>query len=46
MNEKTKSLLGNIFPALGGLFVTHLYNVVDGILLGGALARRRWGQSI
>lgn len=34
MNEKTKSLLGNIFPALGGLFVTYLYNVVDGIFVG------------
>ena len=34
MNEKTKSLLGSIFPALGGLFVTYLYNVVDGIFVG------------
>ena len=29
-----KSLFGYIFPALGGLFVTYLYNVVDGIFVG------------
>ena len=34
MNAKTKSLIGYIFPALGGLFVTYLYNVVDGIFVG------------
>lgn len=34
MNTRTKSLLGYIFPALGGLFVTYLYNVVDGIFVG------------
>lgn len=34
MNVKTKSLIGNILPALGGLFVTYLYNVVDGIFVG------------
>ena len=34
MNVKTKSLIANIFPALGGLFVTYLYNVVDGIFVG------------
>lgn len=34
MNEKTKSLFGYIFPASGGLFVTYLYNVVDGIFVG------------
>ncbi len=34
MNKKTKSLFGYIFPALGGLFVTYLYNVVDGIFVG------------
>lgn len=34
MNTKLKSLLGYIFPALGGLFVTYLYNVVDGIFVG------------
>ncbi|MFR1803807.1 MAG: hypothetical protein ACLSWS_17430 [Faecalispora jeddahensis] len=32
MNTKTKSLFGYIFPALGGLFVTYLYNV-DGIFV-------------
>ena len=34
MNAKTKSLFGYIVPALGGLFVTYLYNVVDGIFVG------------
>lgn len=34
MNEKTKALFGYIFPAVGGLFVTYLYNVVDGIFVG------------
>lgn len=34
MNTKTKSLFAYIFPALGGLFVTYLYNVVDGIFVG------------
>lgn len=34
MSEKTKSLFGYIFPALGGLFVTYLYNIVDGIFVG------------
>ena len=34
MNTKTKSLFGYIFPALGGLFVTYLYNVIDGIFVG------------
>lgn len=34
MSTKTKSLFGYIFPALGGLFVTYLYNVVDGIFVG------------
>lgn len=34
MNAKTKLLKNNILPALGGLFVTYLYNVVDGIFVG------------
>ena len=34
MNTRTKSLIGYILPALGGLFVTYLYNVVDGIFVG------------
>ena len=34
MNVKTKSLIANILPALGGLFVTYLYNIVDGIFVG------------
>ena len=47
MNAKAKSLIGNILPALGGLFVTYLYNVVDGIFVGqGIGTRRRWARSI
>ena len=34
MNAKARTLLGSILPALGGLFVTYLYNVVDGIFVG------------
>ena len=34
MNTRTKSLFRYIFPAVGGLFVTYLYNVVDGIFVG------------
>lgn len=34
MNSRAKSLFNNILPALGGLFVTYLYNVVDGIFVG------------
>lgn len=34
MSERTKSLRRFIFPAIGGLFVTYLYNVVDGIFVG------------
>ncbi len=34
MNAKAKSLFDYIFPAVGGLFATYLYNVVDGILVG------------
>ncbi len=34
MNIKIKSLYNYIFPAMGGLFVTYLYNVVDGIFVG------------
>lgn len=34
VSTRTKSLLGYIFPAMGGLFVTYLYNVVDGIFVG------------
>ena len=32
MNDKLKNLWRYIFPAMGGLFMTYLYNVVDGIL--------------
>lgn len=34
MKARAKALTGYIFPALGGLFVTYLYNVVDGIFVG------------
>ena len=34
MNARVKSLLRYIFPAVGGLFVTYLYNVIDGIFVG------------
>lgn len=34
MSTRTKSLVSYIFPAMGGLFVTYLYNVVDGIFVG------------
>ena len=34
MNAKASALIRYIFPALGGLFVTYLYNVVDGIFVG------------
>ena len=34
MNDKLKNLWRYILPAMGGLFVTYLYNVVDGIFVG------------
>lgn len=34
MRIKAKTLCQYIFPAVGGLFVAFLYNVVDGILVG------------
>ncbi len=34
MNDKLKNLWRYIFPAMGGLFVTYLYNVADGIFVG------------
>jgi len=34
VNDKLKNLRRYIFPAMGGLFVTYLYNVVDGIFVG------------
>ena len=43
MNAKAKSLFGYIFPAMGGLFVTYLYNVVDGIFVGHVSDGRRNG---
>ena len=34
MNPKVKRLCCYIFPAVGSLFVTYLYNVMDGIFVG------------
>ena len=34
MNANARALVRYILPALGGLFVTYLYNVVDGIFVG------------
>jgi len=34
LNVSRKNLCRYIFPAMGGLFVTYLYNVVDGIFVG------------
>ena len=34
MNPKAKQLCSYIFPAVGSLFVTYLYNVMDGIFVG------------
>lgn len=34
MNSRVKTLFSYIFPAVGGLFVTYLYNVADGIFVG------------
>lgn len=34
MKEKTKTLLHYILPSAGGLCVTYLYNIVDGIFVG------------
>ena len=34
MNDRLKSLYRYILPAVSGLFVTYLYNVVDGIFVG------------
>ena len=34
MNTNLKTLVRYILPALGGLFVAYLYNVVDGIFVG------------
>lgn len=43
MNERTKSLFGYIFPAVSGLFVTYLYNVVDGIFVGRSVSSAALG---
>lgn len=41
MNSRSRQILSYILPAAGGLCVTYLYNIVDGIFVGrgvGALA--------
>lgn len=43
MNVRVKSLLRYIFPAVGGLFVTYLYNVVDGIFVGQGVGQAALG---
>ena len=40
MNDKLKNLCRYIFPAMGGLFVTYLYNVVDGVFVGRGVGSR------
>ena len=44
MNARTKSLFAYIFSAIGGLFVTYLYNVVDGIFVGQGVGSAALGQ--
>ena len=39
-----KVLCRYILPATGGLCVTYLYNVVDGIFVGQGVGRRPWGR--
>lgn len=34
MNPRVKQLCSYIFPSVGSLFVTYLYNVIDGIFVG------------
>lgn len=43
MNVRVKSLLNYIFPAVGGLFVAYLYNVVDGIFVGRGVGQEALG---
>ncbi|MDO4266000.1 MAG: MATE family efflux transporter [Eubacteriales bacterium] len=43
MNMRVRSLCGYIFPAMGGLFVTYLYNVVDGIFVGQGVGAQALG---
>ena len=38
-----KTLCQNIFPAVGGLFATYLYNVVDGIFVGQGVGAQALG---
>lgn len=44
MNKNANTLLHYIFPALGGLFVTYLYNVVDGIFVGRGVGAAALGR--
>lgn len=34
MEQKRRAMIRYIFPAVGGLFMTYLYNVMDGIFVG------------
>jgi len=43
MNTRAKSLLRYICPAVGGLFVTYLYNVIDGIFVGQGVGQAALG---
>lgn len=46
MKARAKALTGYIFPALGGLFVTYLYNVVDGIFVGQGVGSAALAQTV
>ena len=42
-NLEAKTLCRYIFPAVGGLFATYLYNVVDGIFVGQGVGAQALG---
>lgn len=44
MGAKAKSLFRYIFPTVGGLFVTYLYNVVDGVFVGRGIGSATLGE--
>lgn len=43
MNERAKELMRYVFPAVGGLCVTFLYNIVDGIFVGQGVGKTALG---
>lgn len=43
MSSHVKRLCSYIFPAVGSLFVTYLYNVMDGIFVGRAVGSAALG---